>query len=210
MVLRTLRILWIFGYWNILWNYLEVNYIFWIHLTCELLMWVCPYAMMLVITSSLWWQVRLEAPILHYIGKSLIVWVRLLPIRPKDHMQKRYCVMRHSLLPMGRRGKFLSVWMRLGKAKRPHAKEVLHDVLYPAAHRGIGKFLRVWVRLGKANKPHAKRGTYNASGLWVLTCLYGDIMSPWHFRLCGGLSCGLDWLFRFLEQCCCAHSIYIM
>ena len=28
MVLRTLRILWIFGYWNILWNYLEMNYIF--------------------------------------------------------------------------------------------------------------------------------------------------------------------------------------
>ena len=33
------------------------------------------------------------------------------------------------------------------------------------------------MRLGKAKKPHAKTGTYNASGLWVLTCLYGGIMS---------------------------------
>ena len=42
---------------------------------------------------------------------------------------------------------------------------------------GIGKSLRVWVRLGRANRPHAKRDTYHASGLWVLTWLYGGIMS---------------------------------
>ena len=159
MVLRTLRILRIFGYWNILWNYLEENYIFWIHLTCEFLMWVCPYAMMLVITSSLWhvitpslwhvitpslWQrVRLKAPTLHDTGKSLSVWVRLLPIGLKDHMQRGYYVTHHSLLPMG----------------------------------GRGKSLRVWVRLGRAKRPHAKRGIYHASGLWVLACLYGSIMS---------------------------------
>ena len=56
------------------------------------------------------------------------------------------------------------------------------------------------MRLGRANRPHAKRGIYHASGLWVLACLYGSIMSLWHFCLCGGLSCGLDWLFRFLEK----------
>ena len=170
MVLRTLRILRIFGYWNILWSYFEANYIFWIHLTCEFLMWVCPYAMMLVITSSLWhvitlslWQqVKLKAPTLHDTGKSLSVWVRLLPIGLKDHMQRGYYVTHHSLLPMGGRSKSLRV--RLGRAKRPHAKEVLHGVLSFATHMGgIGKSLRVWVRLGKANRPHAKRGIYHAS-----------------------------------------------
>ena len=134
MVLRTLRILWIFGYWNILWNYLEVNCIFQIHWTCELLMWLCPCAMMLVITLSWWQQTKLETHTLHDTGKSLSVWVRPLPIWPKDHMQKGYYVTRHSLLPMGGRGKSLSVWVRLGKAKRPHAKEVLHDMLSPTAH----------------------------------------------------------------------------
>ena len=33
-----------------------------------------------------------------------------------------------------RRGKSLSVWVRLGRAKRSHAKDVLHDVLSPTAH----------------------------------------------------------------------------
>ena len=32
-------------------------------------------------------------------------------------------------------GKSLSVWVRLGKAKRSHAKEVLYDMLSPAAHK---------------------------------------------------------------------------
>ena len=52
----------------------------WIHLTCELLMWVCPCVMMLVITPSLWrvitssswWQAKLEALTLHDTGKSLV------------------------------------------------------------------------------------------------------------------------------------------
>ena len=95
---------------------------------------------------------------MHDTSKSLSVWVRLLPIRLKDHMQKGYCVMRHSLLPIGERGKSLRVWVRLGKAKRPHAKVVLHGTLSRYAHRGIGKSLKVWVRLGKADRPHAKRG----------------------------------------------------
>ena len=75
---------------------------------------------------------------------------------------------------------------------------------------GISKSLRVWVRLGRANRPHAKRGIYHASGLWVLACLYGSIMSLWHFRLCGGLSCGLDLLFKFLEKkmLLCSQYIY--
>ena len=97
------------------------------------------------------------------MGKSLSVWVRLPPIRPKDHMQKGYCVTRHSMLPMGGRGKSLSVWMRLDRAKKPHAKEVLHDALSLLPMGGIDKSLRVWVRLGKANRPHAKRSTYHAS-----------------------------------------------
>ena len=33
-------------------------------------------------------------------------------------------------------GKALSVWVRLGKAKRPHAKEVLHGALSPTTHEG--------------------------------------------------------------------------
>ena len=131
-----LRILWIFDCCNTLWNYLEVNYVFWIHWTCELLMWLCPCAMMLVIIPSWWQQAKLETHTLHDTGKSLSVWVRLLPIGPKDLMQKGYCATRHSLLPMGGRGKLLSVWVRLGKAKRSHAKEVLHDMLSPAAYEG--------------------------------------------------------------------------
>ena len=129
-----LRILWIFGYWNILRNYLEVNDVFWMHWTCELLMWLCPYAMMLVITLSWWQQAKLETRTLHDTAKSLSVWVRPLLIGPKDHMQKGYCTTRHSLLPMEGRGKSLSMWVRLDRAKRPHAKEVLHDVLSLTAH----------------------------------------------------------------------------
>ena len=88
---------------------------------------------------------------MHDTDKSLSVWLMLLPIGPKDQMQKGYCVKHHSLLPMGGRGKFLSVWVRLGRTKRPHAKEVLHGALSLAAHGGIGKSLRVWVRLGSAD-----------------------------------------------------------
>ena len=131
-----LRILWIFGCCYTLWNYLEVNDVFWMHWTCELLMWLCPCAMMLVIIPSWWQQAKLETHTLHDTGKSLSVWVRPLLIRPKDHMPKGYCATRYSLLPMGGRGKSLSVWVRLGRAKRSHAKEVLHDVLSPAAHWG--------------------------------------------------------------------------
>ena len=99
-------------------------------------MWLCPCAMMLVITLSWRQEARLETHILYNMGKSLSVWVRPLPIGPKGHMQKGYCTTRHSLLPMGEKGKSLSVWVRLSRAKRPHAKEVLHDVLSLAAHRG--------------------------------------------------------------------------
>ena len=138
-----------------------------------------------VSTLSLWQLVRLEPFTLHDTGKSLSVQMRLLPIQSKDHMQNGYCVTHHSLLPMrgrwgwGGRGKSLSVWVRLGRAKRSHAKEALHGALSSTAHGGISKSLRVWVILGRANIPQAKRGTYHASGLWVLTCLYG-IMSWWH------------------------------
>ena len=77
--------------------------------------------------------------------------------------------------------------MRLGRAKRSHAKEALHGALSSTAHGGISKSLRVWVILGRANIPQAKRGTYHASGLWVLTCLYG-IMSLWWLVMWLGLA----------------------
>ena len=155
-------------------------------------MWLCPCALMFVITPSLWrvitlsmWRVvtpslwrqaRLEAYTLYDTGKSLRVWVRLLPIGPKDHMQKEYCVTHHSLLPLGGRGKSLSVCVRLGRAKRPHAKEVLHDALSLVAKWGIGKSLKARVRLGKADRPHAKKATYHASvfGFWPVC---GGMMS---------------------------------
>ena len=50
-----------------------------------------------VITPSLWWWTRLEPFTLHGSSKSLGVWVRPLPIGPKDHMQKGCCMTRHSL-----------------------------------------------------------------------------------------------------------------
>ena len=164
------------------------------------------------IIPSLWWQVKIEPLTLHDTGKSLNVWVRLLPIGPKDHMQKGYCMVRSSLLPTGGRSKSLRVWMRLSRANRTHAKELLYDAFSPASH-GRERWILEGVSEAatyEANRPHVKRGTYHASGLWVLTCLYGGIMSLWHFCLCGGLSYGLGWPFRFLEQCCYAYAIYIM
>ena len=60
-------------------------------------------------------------------------------------------------------GKSFTVWVRLGRAKRPHAKRY-YMMCYPLLPmERIGKSLRMWVRLGKANRPHAKRGTYHAS-----------------------------------------------
>ena len=59
------------------------------------------HVFMMMSLSSLWWQDRLEPFTLHDIGKSLSVWVRPLPIGPKEHMQKGYCVTCHSLLHMG-------------------------------------------------------------------------------------------------------------
>ena len=46
------------------------------------------------------------------------------------------------------------------RAKRPHAKGVLCDTSFLAAHflggGGRGKSLSVWVRLGRAKRPRAK------------------------------------------------------
>ena len=84
----VLRILWIFGCCNTLWNYFEVNYVFWIYWTCELLMWLCPCAMMLVITLSWWQQVKLETHTLHDTGKSLNMHVRPLHIGQKTSCKR--------------------------------------------------------------------------------------------------------------------------
>ena len=78
-----LRILWIFGCCYTLWNYLEVNDVFWMHWTCELLMWLCRCPMMLVITLSWRQEARLETHTLYDMGKSLSVWVKPLPIGQK-------------------------------------------------------------------------------------------------------------------------------
>ena len=139
-----------------------------------------------VIILSSWRQARLEAPTLQKTSKSSSV-CELLPIGPKDHMQKRYCVTRYTLLPMGRKGKSLRVWVRPGRTKRPHAIKVLHGALSPTAHGGIGKSLRVWVRLGRTNRPHAQRGIYHAS-VFGFQPVCGSMMSLWHFRLNGTLA----------------------
>ena len=48
------------------------------------------------------------------------------------------------------------------RAKRPHAKGVLCDPSFLAAHGGRGKSLSVWVRLGRAKRPHAKEVLHGA------------------------------------------------
>ena len=164
----------------------------WIHLTCELLMWVCPYAMMLVIIPSLWcvitclcdmWLPHLRDDKSGWRLPLCMTWVNpwvcgwgccpygqettckrgtvwcVIPCcpwgeevnpwvcgwgqaRPRDHMQKRYYMAHYPLLPI----------------------------------RGIVKSLRVWVRLGRANRPHAKRGTYHAS-VFGFRLVRGGMMS---------------------------------
>ena len=56
--------------------------------------------------------------------------------RAKNHMQKGYYMMRHPLLHMRGKGKYLGMWVRLGRAKRLHAKEILHGALSLTVHRG--------------------------------------------------------------------------
>ena len=137
-----------------------------------------------LMTSSLWWHlwwVRLEPLTLHDASKSLSVWVRLLPIGPKDHMQKGYCVTCPSLLPMGGRGKFLSVWIRLGMANRPHAKEVLYGCERPCPqqkrkilHLSFGVLIIVDLPLvfyNAKNKKKLKKDMNNIkfSCIWTIT-----------------------------------------
>ena len=155
--------MWIFGCCNTLWNYLEVNYVFWIHWTCELLMWLCPCAMMLVITLSWWQQVKLETHTLHDIGKLLNVRVRPLHIGPKDLMQKGTVWHIIPCCPWGEEvNPWVCGWGYTGP--RDHMQKRYYITCYPLLlMEGIGKSLRVWVRLGRANRPHSKRGTYHAS-----------------------------------------------
>ena len=82
-------------------------------------------------------RIRLEAPTLYDTGKSLSVGEAAAhrAKRPQCDTSKGYSVTHHSLLPMGGRGKSLRVWMRLGRANRPHAKEVLQGALSPTAHK---------------------------------------------------------------------------
>ena len=101
-----LRILWIFGCCNTLWNYLEVNNVFWMHWTCKLLMWLYPYTVMLVITLSWWQQAKLETHTLYDTGKSLSVWVRPLPMGQKTVCKRgtvRYVIPCYPLGGWGKR-----------------------------------------------------------------------------------------------------------
>ena len=56
-----------------------------VFVTCDYSVFV-TMSLWCVINPSLCRQARSEAPTLHDTGKSLSVWVRLLPIKPKDQM----------------------------------------------------------------------------------------------------------------------------
>ena len=43
------------------------------------------------------------------------------------------------------------------RAKKSHAKGILHNMSFPIAHGGRGKSLSVWMRLSRAKRPHAKK-----------------------------------------------------
>ena len=107
------------GYYVLIWGYFYPSFNNDVHEIYELLGWYsCNY----VYGFLIWWT------------NLMSVRVRPLPIRLKDHMQKRYMTC-YPLLPIEGLSKALSVWVRLGRAKRPHAKEV-HDLLSPAAYGG--------------------------------------------------------------------------
>ena len=64
------------------------------------------------------------------------------------------------------------------RAKKPHAKGVLCDMSFFAAHGGRGKSLSVWVRLGKAKRLHAKEVLHSVLSLtthWVI----GKFLRVW-------------------------------
>ena len=116
-------------YLRFFWNYPDMNYVFQSKVTCEL----CGFntkpcvisrwspdlvSVVFVTTESNQDQCPFTLndvffPAVH-VGKRFLdwVWVRLLPMGPKDHMQERSYLMHSLYCPWGER-KTLRVWVRL-------------------------------------------------------------------------------------------------
>ena len=111
MKLKTLQTLWKLDYLRFFWNYLDINYVF--QSICNL--WaLCGFNTMSCVIS--WWSPDLVSIIFMTMESDLgqcsftldnvffpaangrkrfldCVWVRLLPMGPKNHMQKRSYLM---------------------------------------------------------------------------------------------------------------------
>ena len=130
MKLKTLQTLWKLDYLRFFWNYIDINYVF--QSICNL--WaLCGFNTMQCVISR--WSPDLVSVVFVTIeldpgqcpftlddvffptahgGKRFLdcVWVRLLSMGPKDHMQKRFYLMRSLCYQWGER-KTLRVWVRL-------------------------------------------------------------------------------------------------
>ena len=128
--LKTLQILWKLDYLRVFWNYLDINYVF--QSICN--MWaLCGFNTMPCVISR--WSPDLvfvifvttksdpgQCPftlddaffLVVYGGKWFLncVWVRLLPMGPRDHMQEGSYLMCSFCCLWGER-KTLRVWVRL-------------------------------------------------------------------------------------------------
>ena len=128
MKLKTLQILWKLNYLRFFWNYLDMNYLF--QSICNLwalcgfntmpcvIFWWSPdlVSVVFVITESNPGQCPFTLdnvffPTVHG-GKRFLdcVWVRLLPMGSRDHMQERSYLTRSFCCPWGKR-KTLRVWV---------------------------------------------------------------------------------------------------
>ena len=130
MKLKTLQTLWKLNYLRFFWNYLDKNYVSqsicilgvlfgFSNMPCVISWWSPDLVSVIFVTTELDLGQRPFTlddaffPVAH--GRKMFldcVWVRLLPIRPKDHMQKRSYLMRSPCCAWGER-KTLRVWIRL-------------------------------------------------------------------------------------------------
>ena len=117
MKLKTLQTLWKFWLFKVFWNYLDINYMFqstynlWAlygfnPMPCVIFRWSPNLISIVFVTSELdlgqcfFTLDNVFFPIAHG-GKMFLgcVWVRLLPMGPKDHMQKRSYLTRSPCYP---------------------------------------------------------------------------------------------------------------
>ena len=116
-------------YLRFFWNYLDMNYVFQSNVTCKFMcfntmpcvisQWSPDLVLVVFVTTEsnqsqcLFTLDDAFFPIIHG-GKRLLdcVWVRLLPMGPRDHMQERAYLMRSLCCSWGER-KTLRVWVRL-------------------------------------------------------------------------------------------------